>query len=283
VQEANGEHIGIVYMDFFPRESKRGGAWMSSYRKQWRRDGKNISPVITTNFNFSKPSGDKPALLSFDEVRTLYHEFGHALHGLLSECNYYRLSGTSVSRDFVELPSQILENWASEPEVMKLYANHYKTGEPIPTLLINKIKNAGHFNQGFATVEYLAAAYLDMHYHMLTSKKENFDVLAFEDEVAEKIGLVPEIEFRYRSTYFGHIFSGGYATGYYGYVWAEVLDADAFQAFKETSLFDEQTAKSFRENILSRGSTDDPMALYKNFRGREPEIRPMLERKGLVP
>jgi peptidyl-dipeptidase Dcp len=281
VKEADGSHVGILYMDFFPRDSKRGGAWMSSYRKQYRKDGENITPVITTNFNFTRPTGDKPALLNFEEVSTLFHEFGHALHGLLSNCQYRSLSGTSVPRDFVELPAQIMENWASEPEVMKVYAKHYETGEPIPENLVDKLEKSKHFNQGFVSVEYLSASFLDMDWHTIRKKTE-IDVLDFEDRFLNNIKMIPEIIVRYRSTYFAHIFSGGYSSGYYSYIWAEVLDADAFAAFKETSLFDSETAVKFRENILERGGTCDPMELYKKFRGAEPEIEPMLERKGLI-
>ena len=280
VYESNGELIGVLYMDFFPRASKRGGAWMNAYRKQSRRNGKNIRLIITTNFNFTKPTGDKPALLSIDEYSTLYHEFGHALHGLLSDCTYHKLSGTSVPRDFVELPSQIMENWANHPKVMESYAKHFETGETIPSELLSKIKKSGLFNQGFATVEYLAASILDMKYHALREQKE-IDVLEFEDKVLNEIGLIPEIESRYRSTYFAHIFSGGYSAGYYSYIWAAVLDADAFAYFKETNIFDEGKAQSFRENILSKGGTLPPMEMYKNFRGQEPSPEPLLERRGL--
>lgn len=281
VKEADGSHVGILYMDFFPRDSKRGGAWMNSYRKQYRRDGENITPVITTNFNFTKPTGDKPALLNFEEVSTLFHEFGHALHGLLSNCQYRSLSGTSVARDFVELPAQIMENWATEPEVMKVYAKHYETGEPIPENLVEKLKKSKHFNQGFVAVEYLSACFLDMDWHTI-KKATEIDMLDFEDISMDNIKMIPEIVVRYRSTYFAHIFSGGYSSGYYSYIWAEVLDADAFAAFKETSLFDSETATKFRKNVLERGGTDDPMNLYKKFRGAEPKIEPMLQRKGLI-
>ncbi len=281
VTDTNGSHIGLLYMDFFPRESKRTGAWMTSFRKQSRRGGKDITPVISVVCNFSKPTGEKPALLSFEEVETLFHEFGHALHGLLSDCTYHKLSGTSVARDFVELPSQIMENWASEPEVLKMYAKHYKTGKVIPDELIEKLLNSGKFNQGFATVEFLAAAFLDLAWHTIT-EQANFDVNKFETEAMNKIGLIDEIVVRYRSTYFSHIFSGGYSSGYYSYVWAEILDADAFEAFKEAGLFDKTTAKAFKENILSKGGTEDPMVLYKRFRGAEPDIEPLLKRKGLL-
>ena len=281
LKEANGKHIGILYTDYFPRASKRGGAWMEAYRKESNMDGKKVTPIICNVCNFSKPTGDKPALLSFEEVLTLFHEFGHALHGLLSDCIYPSLSGTSVARDFVETFSQIMENWASEPQVLKMYARHYKTGEPIPQELIEKIKNSGHFNQGFATVEYLAASYLDMDWHTLTQVKD-YDVNKFEIKAMNKIHLIPEIIERYRSTYFSHIFAGSYSSGYYSYIWAEVLDADAFQAFKENGIFDQKTAESFRKNILSRGGTEEAMVLYKRFRGREPDITPLLERRGLL-
>lgn len=280
VQSADGETIGVLYMDFFPRESKRSGAWMTSFRKQSKIDGKNIIPQIQVVCNFSKPTGDKPALLSFDEASTLFHEFGHALHGLLSNCNYTSLSGTSVSRDFVELPSQIMENWAAQPEVLSNYAKHYQTGEPIPAELLEKMKKAQHFNQGFTVVEFMSAALLDMDWHTITRKNE-MDVMEFENKSFEKMGMMPEIVVRYRSPYFAHIFAGGYSAGYYSYVWAEVLDADAFEAFKENGIFDPETANSFRENILSKGGTEDPMKLYVQFRGKEPTTDAMLERKGL--
>jgi peptidyl-dipeptidase Dcp len=281
VKEADGSHLGILYVDYFPRESKRGGAWMNSFRKQRRLDGEKITPVIYNVGNFSKPTADKPALISLEEVDTLFHEFGHGLHGLLSDCTYEKLSGTAVPRDFVELPSQIMENWATHPEVLKLYARHYETGEPIPDELVAKIKASKKFNQGFATVEYLAASYLDMDWHTLGETREP-DTLTFEDASLGKIHLIPEIVTRYRSSYFNHIFAGGYASGYYSYVWAEVLDADAFQAFRENGLFDSATAAAFRQNILSRGGSEDPMVLYKRFRGAEPKIQPLLERRGLT-
>ncbi|HEX9972819.1 MAG TPA: M3 family metallopeptidase [bacterium] len=280
VKEADGTHIAILYADYFPRASKRGGAWMSEYRQQYKLNGKMITPVICNIGNFSKPTADTPSLLSYEEVATLFHEFGHALHGLLSNCSYQRLAGTNVARDFVELPSQIMENWASEPEVLKMYAKHFETGEPIPDDLIQKIKNSSKFNQGFTTVEYLAASFLDMDWHTLAESKE-IDPIAFENQSMNKIGLIPEIVVRYCSPYFRHIFAGGYSAGYYSYIWAEVLDADAFQAFKETSLFDQKTAKAFRENILAKGGTEDPMALYKRFRGAEPKIDALLEKRGL--
>jgi peptidyl-dipeptidase Dcp len=281
IKEADGTHVGILYTDYFPRASKRGGAWSGAFRSQSARDGKKITPVVYNVGNFSMPAGDTPSLLTFEEVATLFHEFGHGLHELLSDCTYETVSGTNVPSDFVEVASQIMENWAGDPEVIKTYANHYRTSEPIPDALVEKIKNAGLFNKGFETVEYLAACYLDMDWHTLTEPKEQ-DAAAFETASMARIGLIPEIVVRYRSPYFSHIFSGGYSSGYYSYIWSEVLDADAFEAFKETSLFDQATAKSLRDNILSRGGTEDPMALYKKFRGREPKVEPLLKRKGFL-
>jgi peptidyl-dipeptidase Dcp len=281
VQEADGTHIGLLYTDYFPRASKRSGAWMNHFRKQSRKVGKEIHPIITNNGNFSKPTADQPALLSAEEVLTLFHEFGHGLHGLLSNCTYNRLSGTSVPSDFVELPSQIMENWVFEPEVLKMYARHYETDEVIPQELIDKLKRAKLFNQGFAAVEYLAASYLDMDWHTLTEAKA-IDPEKFEEASMNRIGLIPEIVVRYKSPYFKHIFTSGYSAGYYSYVWAEVLDADAFEAFRETNIFDKETARAYRENILERGGADDPMVLYKSFRGREPRVEPLLKRKGFI-
>ena len=280
VREADGSHIGILYMDFFMRESKRGGAWMNSLRSQSRFDG-DVTPVVTTNFNFPPPTGETPSLLSFGDVETLAHEMGHALHGLFSDVTYRSLSGTSVSRDFVELGSQIMENWMGEPEVLRLYAKHFQTGEPIPEDLVQKLDEASKFDQGFATVEYLAASYLDMAWHTLESETE-MSPPEFEQTAMQRIGLIDEIIPRYRNTYFAHIFAGGYSAGYYAYIWAEVIDADAFQAFKETSLFDEETATRFRQEVLSQGGTRPGMELYGAFRGRDPSIEPLLERRGLT-
>ncbi len=282
VKDRDGSHQALLYMDFFPRASKRSGAWMTEFRNQYRQDGELVTPIVSIVMNFSKPTAEMPSLLTLDEVLTLFHEFGHGLHLMLSDCTYPSQAGTNVRRDFVELPSQIMENWAVEPQVIKSYAKHYKTGEPIPDELVQKIKESSHFNQGFATVEYLAACYLDMDYHTRTDTTKIQDVNAFEDAAMDKIGLINEIIPRYRSTYFQHIFSGGYSSGYYNYIWAEVLDADAFEAFKETSLFDPETAASFRKNILERGGTEDPMVLFKRFRGREPEIQPLLKKRGLL-
>jgi peptidyl-dipeptidase Dcp len=230
--------------------------------------------------NYAKPSAGQPALLSLDEARTLFHEFGHALHGILANGTYESLSGTNVARDFVELPSQMMENWAFAPEFLPTYAKHHATGEPIPDERVAKLQEVSRFNQGFATTEYLAASVLDMRWHTLTDGAGE-DPLAFEGDVARKTGLIPEIYSRYRTPYFGHIFSGGYAAGYYSYVWAEVLDADGFEAFKQAGLFDAELARSYRKNILEAGGTEPPMELYKRFRGAEPSIEPLLERRGL--
>ena len=280
VTEADGTLVGVIYMDFHPRESKRGGAWMTSYRAQKKIEGKRLAPVISIVCNFTKPSGENPALLTFDEVTTFFHEFGHALHGLLSNVTYKSLAGTSVPRDFVELPSQIMENWAAEPAVLKMYAKHYKTGEVIPDALVSKLKKAGTFDQGFATTEYLAASLLDLAYHSQT-EDITIDANTFEKEAMTKIGLIESIIPRYRSTYFSHIFSGGYSSGYYSYIWSGVLDTDAFEVFKTTTLFNPEKAKSFRENVLEKGGTEDPMVLYKRFRGAEPSIEPLLRKRGL--
>lgn len=280
VKDKDGSHLGLLYADFFPRESKRGGAWMTSYRSQYMKEGKRVAPIISIVCNFTKPVGDQPALLTFDEATTLFHEFGHALHGLLSNVKYRSLAGTSVSRDFVELPSQIMENWAADPEVLKTYAKHYKTGEAIPDSLIAKMEKAGTFDQGFATTEYLAASLLDMAYHAIKTPITG-DVNTFEKAAMDKIGLIDAIIPRYRSTYFQHIFSGGYSAGYYAYIWAEVLDSDAYAAFKEKGLFDEVTAASFRKNILEKGGTVNPAELYRAFRGKDPDPIHLMKKRGL--
>ncbi len=281
VLDADGSHLSVFYTDYFPRQGKNAGAWMSSFRSQQVKDEVNIRPLIYNVGNFTRPTGNTPALLTLDEVETLFHEFGHALHGMLSNVNYLSLSGTSVSRDFVELPSQIMEHWAFHPEVLKLYAKHYETGEVIPDELIEKINAASTFNMGFVTTEFVAAALLDMEYHTLT-ETGTIDVNAFEEQAMKKIGLIDEIIPRYRSTYFSHIFSGGYSAGYYAYLWAEVLDADAFQAFEENGIFNQETAGLFREHILSKGNSDDPMELYKRFRGAEPNPIYLLKNRGFV-
>ncbi len=282
VKDADGSHIGVLYMDYHPRPSKSGGAWMTNFREQHYKNGKDIRPVVSLTCNFSKPTGGKPALLSYEEVETLYHEFGHGLHGLLSQCTYKSLAGTNVARDFVELPSQIMEHWAAEPTVLKMYARHYETGEVIPQQLIDKMKNSGKFNQGFVTTEFVAAALLDMDYHTLVNETR-IEVDTFEQISMDKAGLINEIIPRYKSTYFAHIFPGGYSSGYYSYLWAEVLDADAFEAFKETGdIFNADVAKAFRTSVLERGGTDDPMMLYLNFRGKQPTIEPLLKNRGLL-
>jgi len=280
VTDLNGNHVAVLYMDYFPRANKEGGAWMTDFRGQYVYNGEKVTPIITINCNFTKPTSTQPSLLTFDEASTLFHEFGHGLHGMLSDCLYPSTSGTNVPRDFVELPSQIMENWASEPEVLKMYARHYKTNEPISDELLAKMKAAGTFNQGFTTVEYLAASYLDLYWHTMTEMKET-DVLAAEKNALEKIGLMPEIVSRYRSTYFAHIFSGEYSSGYYSYIWSEVLDSDAFGAFKEKGLFDSATSESLKKNIFANGHKDDPMTMFVNFRGREPKIDALLEKRGL--
>lgn len=242
--------------------------------------GKDSRPVIVNVGNFSKPAADKPSLLSVDEVQTLFHEFGHALHGLFASSTYLKVSGTNVARDFVELPSQIMENWALEPEVLKDYAKHYETGAVIPDAMIDKIQKSDKFNQGFITTEYLAACFLDMNWYTIKEWKD-IDPLKFEKDYMDKIGLIKEIIPRYRNTYFSHIFAGGYDAGYYNYIWADVLVADAFQAFKENGLFDQKTAKSLRENILEKGGSEDPMKLFIKFRGHEPRIEPLIAKRGL--
>jgi len=279
VTEEDGSHIGLFFVDYYNRSSKRGGAWMNNLRERKVKNGKTIYPIVFNVCNFPPPTENTPSLLSLDEAETLFHEFGHALHGLFASNAYPSIGGTNVPRDFVELPSQVMENWFSEPEVLRSFARHYQTGQPIPDEIIEKIQASSKFNQGFATVEYLAASLLDMFYY--TTDRID-DVTEFENRVAQQINLPEEIPFRYRSTYFNHIFGGGYSAGYYSYIWAGVLDSDAFQAFKETSLFDRATAESFRKNVLEKGHTDDPMNLYIKFRGKEPQIEPLLRKRGLM-
>lgn len=280
VMEADGTHLGVLFMDMHPRSSKRGGAWMTSYRPQTMKDGKRVAPVISIVCNFTKPTSTTPALLTFDEVTTFFHEFGHALHGLLSDVKYKSLAGTSVSRDFVELPSQVMENWAADPIVLKMYAKHYKTGAVIPDELIEKLEKAATFGQGFATTEYLASSLLDMDYHSITSPISG-KATDYEANSMKKYGLTSAITPRHSSTHFSHVFSGGYSAGYYSYIWSGVLDTDAFDQFKKTDLFSQEKAKSFRNTILSKGGTEDPMVLYKRFRGSEPSIEPLLKKRGL--
>jgi peptidyl-dipeptidase Dcp len=279
VQDKDGSHLGIFYSDYHPRAGKRVGAWSSTFRGTRVKDGKRVTPVVVNVCNFSKPTGDAPALLSLEEVETLFHEFGHGLNSLLSKVPYRGLGG--FPRDFVEVPSQIMENWALEPEVLQVYAKHFKTGEVIPAALVDKIKKSAQFDQGFITVEYLAASILDMDWHTLPPGPAK-DTTAFENASLAKIQLPPDIVSRYRSTYFNHIFGpgGGYASGYYAYIWSEVLDQDAFQAFREKGLFDQAMARGFR-TILEKGGTEEAMALYKAFRGREPSVEPLLKKRGL--
>ncbi|MGC8864584.1 MAG: M3 family metallopeptidase [Bacteroidales bacterium] len=281
VKEANGDHLGILYLDYYPRNEKRGGAWCTDFRSAGWEEGKKVTPVISIVCNFTKPTATTPALLSWDETLTLFHEFGHALHGLFTEGKYSRIAGV-VPRDFVELPSQVMENWAAEPEVLKNYAKHYQTGEAIPDELIQKIVNSSHFNQGFETVEYLAASILDMNYHELTPETAAIEPNTFEKAAMDKIGLIKEIIPRYRSTYFQHIFSGGYSAGYYVYIWAAVLDADAFDAFKQSGdIYNQDLAAKFRKYCLAGGGDDDAMKQYIRFRGQEPSIEPLLKKRGL--
>ncbi len=293
VTDSDGSLLGIFLTDYFPRKTKRGGAWMNNFRDQYiDKNGEDVRPIIVNVGNLSAPTDGKPALLTIDNVETMFHEFGHAIHGLLSKCTYPSVSGTSVSRDFVEFLSQVNENWAFDPEVLKTYAFHYETGEPIPDELIDKIVAASKFNQGFKTTELAAASILDMKWHELTSvevpedcpcgKDGVIDPLAFDKYVSEEIGLIDEIIPRYCSTYFNHIFGGGYAAGYYSYLWSEVLDKDAFELFRQKGVFDKETAASFRRNILERGNTEDPMVLYRQFRGADPDPAALLRARGLV-
>lgn len=281
VTDANGEHVAVFMSDYFPRGGKRQGAWMSEFKGSSNVNGKVERPIIYNVGNFTKPTKEMPSLLTLDEVETLFHEFGHGLHGMLSRAKYSGQAGTNVDRDFVELPSQINEHWATNPEVLKMYARHYQTGEVIPDSLIEKMKAAGKFNQGFMTTELAAAALLDLEWHKL-NPTEDIDVVAFEKQVSEKLGKPAEIEYRYRSPYFKHIFgSDGYSAGYYTYLWAQVLDCDGFELFEEKGVFDSETAKSFKENVLEMGGSEDPMELFVKFRGQEPNPDALLRYRGL--
>lgn len=281
VKESDGSHLGILYLDYYPRDSKGGGAWCTDFQASGWKNDKKIDPVISIVCNFTPPTGDMPALLNWDETTTLFHEFGHALHGLFTQGKYTRTAG-NVPQDYVELPSQVMENWAGEPEVLRMYAKHYKTGEVIPDALITKIENSGLFNQGFDNVEYIAASILDMDYHKLPAPANVEDVVAFEKQAMDKIGLISEIWPRYRSTYFAHIFDGGYAAGYYVYLWAAVLDADAFDYFKQSGdIFNKELAASFRKNCLAENGDDEGMIQYKKFRGQEPSLEPLMKKRGL--
>jgi len=278
VKEADGGHIGLLFMDHHPRPGKRGGAWSGGLRREYYENGKRVAPISTLVCNFTRPVAGAPSLLSIDEVSTFFHEFGHSLNTLFSD-GVYR--SRKVPRDAVELPSQIMENWALEPELLKLYARHYRTGEVIPAALVEKLKASSLFNQGFETVEYLAASFLDMAWHTLAGN-ETIDVRKFEADAMAALGLIPAIIPRYRTTYFNHMISG-YAAGYYSYIWSGVLDKDAYEAFKEKGIFDRATAKSFRENVLAKLGTEDALTLYKRFRGAEPRIEPLLRSRGLLP
>lgn len=279
-KDKDGTTLGVLYMDFFTRPSKGGGAWCDSYREQSYEKGKRIIPIVTTVFNFSKPAEGQPALLSADEAETVFHEFGHALNGLFADVHYEGVSG--MPRDFVELPSQIMEHWVFEPEVLNVYAKQYQTGEIIPQAIVDKIIKSGKYGQGFATTEYLAASLLDMDYHILKEIPSDFSVESFEANAMNSRGLIRQIPPRYRSTYFGHTMEGGYTAGYYSYIWAEVLDCDAYEAFKETgNIFNTEVATKFRTDVLAPGRIDEAMDMYKNFRGKEPGIEPLLKNRGL--
>lgn len=281
VTDRDGSYIGIFMVDHYVRESKRGGAWMSSFRKQYRMNGEDVTPIIYNVLNYPRPVGDQPTLLTFDQASTLFHEFGHAIQGLLSDGYYRSQTGTSLPRDYVEYPSQVMENWMTEPEVLANFAKHYKTGEVIPQALVEKIQASGKFNQGFGTTEYLAAALLDMSWHSLETA-ELQDANAFENNVVKEIGLIEQIAPRYRTGYYSHIFAGGYSAGYYGYIWSNIYDADTWLAFKENGIFDQKTADLYRKHVLESGGTDDPTIMYRRFRGQDPKVEPLLERRGLV-
>lgn len=273
-------HLGVIYCDFFPRETKRQGAWMTAYRNQHMKDGADVRPHVAIVCNFTKPIGEIPSLLTFQEVKTLFHEMGHALHGLLSECKYPSLSGTSVFWDFVELPSQIMENWCEEKEALDLFARHYKTGEPIPMEYLKKIQESSSFQEAYMTMRQLSFGFVDMAWH--TTDKKISDVTLFEREAIKETMLFPLPDGVCFSTSFTHIFQGGYAAGYYSYKWAEVLDADAFEFFKERGIFNKEVAESFKDNVLSRGGSEDPDILFERFRGRKPSVDPLLRRAGLI-
>jgi peptidyl-dipeptidase Dcp len=281
VTHSNGDFMAVFYADFFPREGKRNGAWMTSYKSQWKTNSENSRPHISIVCNFTKPTETKPSLLSFNEVTTLFHEFGHALHGMLANTTYSSLSGTNVYWDFVELPSQILENWAYEKDALNLFAKHYETGELIPIELVEKIKKAANFMEGMATMRQLSFGLLDMHWHG-KNPTQYTNVKQVENEVFSVTQLYPDVKDNCMSTAFSHIFQGGYSSGYYSYKWAEVLDADAFAYFKENGIFDKETATKFKNNILSKGGTEKPMELYKRFRGKAPKVDALLKRAGLI-
>jgi peptidyl-dipeptidase Dcp len=281
VKDENEQLVAVFYADFFPRKGKRNGAWMTSFKSQYNKNGKEERPHISIVCNFTKPTETKPSLLTFNEVTTLFHEFGHALHGILANTTYPSLSGTSVFWDFVELPSQIFENWCYEPEALALFAHHYQTGEMIPMELVHKIKESASFQEGIATMRQLSFGLLDMGWHA-QDPSEITDIKVFETEQFKATQLYPEVKENAMSTAFSHIFQGGYSSGYYSYKWAEVLDADAFEYFQEKGIFNKEVATKFKENILSKGGTEHPMILYKRFRGQEPKPEALLKRAGLV-
>ncbi|MEM7217415.1 MAG: M3 family metallopeptidase [Pseudomonadota bacterium] len=277
------EHLGVFMMDMFARDSKRGGAWMSGYRPASNINGESIRPIVTNNMNLARPPEGAPALMRFSEVETLFHEFGHGLHGLLTQIDYPLFSGVDGPRDYTEFPAQILEHWAAQPEMLDKYARHYETGEVIPTALVERLLAAANHNQGFATTEYVAASLLDLRWHMLSSEEaaKITDAKAFEDTVLGEYGLIDEIEPRYRSQYFSHIFAGGYSAGYYAYLWSEILDADGFNAFKEAEdIFDPATAARLKKWVYESGGLREADELYRNFRGKDPSIEPLLEGRG---
>ncbi len=284
VKDEKGNHVAVFYADFHPREGKRGGAWMTSFREQHVKDGKDIRPLVSIVCNFTPSTPDNPSLLTFNEVLTLFHEFGHALHGMLANSKYGSLSGTSVFWDFVELPSQIFENWCYEKECLDLFASHYETGEKIPQEYIDKIRESSTYHEAYATVRQVSFGYLDMAWYNQSAEKAGSieDVAAFEEQAMLPTELFPKVPGTMMSTQFGHIFAGGYSAGYYSYKWAEVLDADAFSLFLEKGIFNEEVANSFKENILSKGGSEHPMELYKRFRGREPKVEALLKRAGLA-
>lgn len=283
VKDADGRMLAILYTDFHPRSGKRSGAWMTEFKGQWREEnGEDSRPHITIVMNFSRPSGNQPALLTYDEVETFIHEFGHALHGMFANTTYPSLSGTNVYRDFVELPSQIMENWLSEKAFLDRFAVHYQSGEKIPEALVQKIRDAGNFNVGYACLRQLSFGLLDMAWHTITAPIDT-DVATFEQKATASTQILPTVEGTVTGAQFSHIFSGGYAAGYYSYKWAEVLDADAFALFQERGIFDQKTATSFRKNILEKGGTEPPMELYKRFRGSEPSIEALMRRDGILP
>jgi peptidyl-dipeptidase Dcp len=281
VHDKDGSFLAVLYTDFHPRASKRSGAWMTSYKEQWKDEKGNSRPHVSVTMNFTKPSEDKPALLTFSEVNTFLHEFGHALHGMFADTTYQSMSGTNVYWDFVELPSQIMENFAIEKDFLNTFAKHYETGENIPEEMIQRIVDASNFNVAYACLRQLSFGLLDMAWYTRTEPFEG-DVRAYEKKAWEKTQVLPSVEETCMTVQFSHIMAGGYAAGYYSYKWAEVLDADAFSLFQEKGIFDAATANSFRENVLSKGGTEHPMVLYKRFRGQEPSIDALLKRNGII-